>query len=290
VPLRFEDLSQDGRLILEVFPNALGAAVWEPLLAKDPVARAARKQGVIPILTRFVMQGTQGPFALMREPVRAWGTFALAHGVAAGTEQVDRVYVNMWAELRAPIGRTYGPKPDRAGEMDVAGRVFAEHVLTRPFAPAAERRVLRLDIPGEPPVPAVRYDAKPAAAVLELPAGATPIDDALVADETPIVFGLVHTDSNHHVNSLVYLRVFEEAALRRLAALGKDVRVLSRELEIVYRKPCFAGERMRVALRAFTQGSRVGVSAVLVSDEEAKSPELLAAARPRTYVQIIFEP
>lgn len=257
-------------------------------MGKDPVARACRKLGIIPILTRFVMQGTAGPFALMREPVRATGTFATAHGVSASGE-VDRIYLNMWAELRAPVGRTYGPQPPRAGEMDVAGRVFGEHVLTRPFAPASERRVVRLDVPGTPPVPEARYAPRPVASILDLPEGASPLEDGLTADLLPIVFGLVHTDSNHHVNSLVYLRVFEEAALRRFAALGKNVRVLSRELEIGYRKPCFAGEKMRVVLRAFAEGERLGVSAVLVTDDEAKSPELLARAKPRTYAQMIFE-
>ena len=146
VPLRFEDLSQDGRLILEVFPNALGAAIWEPLVSKDPVARACRKQGIIPILSRFVMQGTPGPFGLRSEGVHARGTFAMAHDVGPGGE-VERIYVNMWAELRAPLGRTWGPAPERAGESALAGRLFAEHVLTRPFAPASERRVTRLDMP-----------------------------------------------------------------------------------------------------------------------------------------------
>ncbi len=35
VHLRYEDVSQDGRLLLEVLPNALGAAVWSAQLERD---------------------------------------------------------------------------------------------------------------------------------------------------------------------------------------------------------------------------------------------------------------
>ena len=125
--------------------------------------------------------------------------------------------------------------------------------------------------------------------IASVPAGATPLEPAMAPDPVPLVFGPVHTDSNMHVNSLVYVRVFEEAALRRFAALGKATTTLSRELEIGYRKPCFAGEKMRVATRAFMLDGRLGVSAVLVTDEEAKTRESLAGAKARTYVQLVFE-
>jgi acyl-CoA thioesterase FadM len=97
----------------------------------------------------------------------------------------------------------------------------------------------------------------------------------------------VHTDSNMHVNSLVYVRLFEEAALRRFAALGKGSALLGRMLDIAYRKPCFAGQTMRVVGQAFEQGGRLGMAAALVGEDEAHHD--LGAAKPHAYACITFE-
>src|SRR5258705_9749410 len=104
--------------------------------------------------------------------------------------------------------------------MIEVGRCYVEHVFPKLFAPKAERKVLRLDVPGAPAVPATRHVWVPPAALLELPEGATALDAELVADPAPAAFGLMHSDSNQHVNSLVYPRLFEDAALRRLAVHG----------------------------------------------------------------------
>ena len=64
------------------------------------------------------------------------------------------------------------------------------------------------------------------------------------AEPPSFTFGMMHTDSNQHVNSLVYPRVFEELAVRRHG----DAKLLARAVEMRWRKPFFAGERARVAL------------------------------------------
>ena len=256
VHLRYEDVCQDGRLLLEVLPNALGSAVWAAQLAKDSVAKTCMEQGVIPILTRFVIEGTPGPFGVMT-PLGVVGRFALAQGD-------DRVFLNMWADLSGPIARTYPPQPENAGTIAPAGRIFGEHVFTRLFAPPGERRVKKLDVPGVPdPLPA--YAARSLPSMLEIPDGVRALDD-LAPDDSPITFGLVHTDSNHHVNSLVYIRLFEEAALRRFAKLGKTAPLLARRLEIAYRKPCFAGDRVRVHVRAVEVDGHLGALALLAKE------------------------
>jgi acyl-CoA thioesterase FadM len=66
-----------------------------------------------------------------------------------------------------------------------------------------------------------------------------------------MALGVMHTDSNQHVNSLVYPRLFEEAALRRFAVLGKSTTVLARSIDIAYRRPSFAGDTLRIFVRAF---------------------------------------
>jgi hypothetical protein len=166
---------------------------------------------------------------------------------------------------------------------------LAEHVLTRPLAVAGDRRVTSLDFGGAPPthgtLPALpRFES-----ISAMPEGATPLEPAMRLDPVPLAFGLVHTDSNRHVNSLVYLRLFEEAALRRFVAIGRPSVVLGRAVDIVYRKPCFAGQVMRVVQQAFEMGGRLGVAGVLVTQAEAATDETLAAARPHTYVRMWFE-
>ncbi|HXN30890.1 MAG TPA: hypothetical protein VN894_03470 [Polyangiaceae bacterium] len=281
VPLRFEDVAQDGRLVLEALPTALATTVWRGLLSGSDASRALGAQGIVPILARLRMEGTPGPFSASAS-VEAEGTFRF------GPAGDGRFRLDMWADLHAPVGRTYGAA-DRAGQRALAGRVLAEHVLTRPFAAAAERRVTSFDFAGAPAttetLPALpRFEA-----IATMPEGATPLEPAMRPDPVALAFGVVHTDSNRHVNSLVYLRVFEEAALRRFVAIGRRSDVLARTVDIGYRKPCFAGQVMRVVQQAFEAGGRLGVIAVLVTEPEAATGESLASARPHAYVRMSFE-
>lgn len=97
----------------------------------------------------------------------------------------------------------------------------------------------------------------------------------LTPEPTPLVFGVVHTDSNQHVNSLVYLRLFEEAVLRSLPA--KTGPVLARRLEIAYRKPCFAGDRMRIHTKTFEhEGKRAAIAAIAPEGAPASSAHAVA--------------
>ncbi len=256
VHLRYEDVSQDGRLLLEVAPIGLGATVWRRVLGGHPIGKVLARAGIVPILTHLAIEASDGPFGITA-PLDAVGSFALAHS-RDSNGQVERIVLNMWCELTAPIGRVYPPPPERAGEHIFAARVFARHVMTRLFAPPGERRVTELRIPNEPLVPPMLDVQTLPESLLEPPDGATALDEQLVLDTAPLVFGLMHTDSNQHVNSLVYLRAFEEAMLRRVAAHGRPTAVLSRALEIAYRKPFFAGQTARLAVRAFEHRGATG--------------------------------
>jgi hypothetical protein len=139
-----------------------------------------------------------------------------------------------------------GPAPSADAELVLVGRVYVEHVFTRPFAPPAERKVTRLDLRGFPSVP---EDARPFASA-----------EALVADHRLTTvrqhrFGLMHTDSNQHVNSLVYPRLFEEAAAEEEPGL------LAEALELRYRKPFFAGDRAALSLAHLAGGVALGAFA-----------------------------
>jgi hypothetical protein len=266
-PVRYEDIAQDGRLMLLGIPHVIGDVLWRGPVTRSAPARL-HQQGIVPILTRFVIEGGDGPLSV-RNPLWARGSFELSHTVEDGA--VKHLLLNMWATVHGPRAHTHGPV-EAGGSPDTiyAGRIFAEHVFTRLFAPPAERRVTRLDLPGLEPVPPARWSWRPLEAVLELPDGAAPLDEAATPDDSAIAFGLQHTDSNQHVNSLVYPRLFMDSALRRLGAKGIGTALLPRRFEVAYRKPCFAGEKMRFLLRTYRLDDWYGAVGALVPDGSAE--------------------
>jgi hypothetical protein len=277
--LRYEDICQDGRMVVEALPNVFGT-VWRHLAAGRPVSFG---EGVVAILSRVIVEGGDGPLSVNAK-AEAEGFYHLARVVGADG-QVERLVLAMWGQVVAPLGRTHGPPPEGAGRPLVAGRAFAEHVFTRPFAAPAQRKVLALDLDGEGTfVPDAPYTFLPPESALTLPEGAEPLDEIQVRDPASVVFGLDHTDSNQHVNSLVYPRLLIEAALRRFAALGRrSPALLARRLEMAFRKPCFAGDAARVTSRAFALDGRLGVTAAVKVEGDAPD------ARPRCAARILFE-
>ncbi|CAN5668750.1 hypothetical protein BH09MYX1_BH09MYX1_64460 [soil metagenome] len=254
MPLRYEDISQDGRPRVTALAVALGV-IWRGVKLDEDVRQAMLDRGILPILTRLKIEGFDGPFSI-EHPFDVAGSFALAH--AKGDRgAVERLFLDMEAEMSAPLGRTNFPAPPGAGTSVAVGTVFAEHVFTRPFAPPSERKILALPIRGTDFVPPRERAQRAPRAVLEIGGDALALDDDYVIEAIPLVMGLTHTDSNQHVNSLVYPALFEEAALRHLARHGRSTSVLARSLEIAYRRPSFAGDTLRIALRLFTRGDAI---------------------------------
>lgn len=281
IPTRYEDIAQDGRVKLAALPHGLGQVCWMKLLRRHPIAWIARSEGIVPILSRLVVEGGDGPVSV-RRALEGRGCYRLAHTVDAAGE-VDRIILELWVDVHGRAGRTHGPPPDNAGERLRVGRVYAEHVFTRPFAPAAERKVRSLPASEDlPEVPEHRHEWMQAPELLALPTGATALDAGPEIDGRETVFGLTHTDSNQHVNSLEFPRLFEEAALRRLAGLGRRPGAqLVRWVDLRYRKPCFAGDSVQVSLQAFELDGRLGAAASLVP---AGEPE----GRAYCYAQMLF--
>jgi hypothetical protein len=245
------------------------------------VRHGLRAQGIIPILTRFTIEGGPGPFAVDR-PLDVEGGFTIAHD-ADDDGNVRRILLDMEVDIFGQKGRTNLPPPEDAGARTFAGRVCAEHVFTRPFAPPGERKVLALEI-GDlriPPGPRRAWCAP--GTTIEPPPSARALESGFAEDAVTVVMGAGHTDSNQHVNSLVYPRLFEEAALRRMVALGRPATVLSRALDIAFRRPTFAGEKLRIALRAFEDGQRVVCVGAFFGENESD------LGRARAYVQMAFE-
>lgn len=283
--MRYEDVAQDGRVLVEALATSVNETLWRVALRGHPLDAGAFQKGTLAILSRFVVEGGEGPFSV-DGPFEAECKFALARGENARGE-VERIYMNAWVDTYAPIGRTNFPAPAGGGTRAVVGRSFVEHVFTRPFAPRDERKVTRLDIPGVAPIPVHRHESVSNESIVAVPAGATDIDADLVVDPRTVAFGLRHTDSNQHVNSLVYPQLFEEACLRRFRAHGLPTEVLARQLEIAYRKPCFAGQEVAMALRAFRVGDAVSVVGGFY-DATDLARDGLTATKPHAYVRMGF--
>ena len=274
---RYEDCTQDGRLNPLAIPPGL-ATMWSARDARTSGGRQARASGLTALLTRLTVTSLEQPVRVNRAFEAAVG-FQLAHDRDAAGE-VTRLFLNIWADVR---GRPDLPAAQRAadtGALVVAGQAFAEHTYTRPFGPPDQRRVTSLaGIDGVPEVPEIRYHQPAPASAGEAPAGATWLDE-LAPDPVDTAFLLDHTDANQHVNSLVYVRVFLDAAGRRLAAGGHPPRLRSLAFDIAYRKPSFAGDRVRAQIRTFAHGERVGVAGFLAAAGEE--------ARPRCHVRVLY--
>ena len=286
--LRYEDVTQDGRTRLEPISHAIGASVWRSLLAGHPLAQQLATDGILPILSRLTIESGGGPVDV-RSVARCNGAMEMVR--CLGDDGRVRLRMDMWAEASAPRGRTHGPAPEGAGEPVAIGRVLAQHILTRPVAASPEERSVT-ELPGGWPDDVPLRDAPyaPPRAVLELPPGAQPIDDAFALDPCPIVFGIGHTDSNQHVNSLVYPRLVEEAALRRLHALGESTARVARFVDLGFRKPCFAGDRMRIMLRAYRLGEELGVLAAFITAGEAIAAGAVPSERAHCFARMQLVP
>ncbi|MEZ4238583.1 MAG: hypothetical protein R3F59_21020 [Myxococcota bacterium] len=173
----------------------------------------------MPVLVRLQLERDDTPVAASS---RLSGT-ATWHRWTARDDggHVARIYLSMWLDLHGTPATTFGG-PTGAPAAPV-GRVHAEHVFTRLFAPAGERRVR--DLPGGAP-----RDEGPVRDLEAVGGAGEPLPDL------PLRFGRTHTDSNQHVNSLVYLRQLTDA-LAGEAPAGSP-----RRCEIAWRKPFFCGD------------------------------------------------
>jgi hypothetical protein len=275
----YEDIAQDGSLKIGGMLSAIGLVSIGKRWMRTEASRSLRAQGIVPLLTRLTLQTTGGPLSV-RNKIAAEGVYQLGHTRDA-TGDVARIVLNGHADLYAPAARTHDPQPPNAGERVHVGRAFAEHVFTRPFGPAAERKVLSLPTSEGTIVPPDVLFSRSALDTLAL-LPTRWLDPALALDPLPITFGLTHTDSNQHVNSLVYPQLFEDAALRRLYDHGCSTKSLLAEMvDVAFRKPCFAGERMFIGLRTFEWDGALGAIAYL-------GPEGCAAERAHTLCALRF--
>jgi hypothetical protein len=103
--LRFEDVSQDGRLVLEALPHAL-VAVWRKLGLNWGAEQI--RAGVVPILSRAFVENRDGPISASAK-VETEGLYHLWHTVGEGGA-VDRIVLGMWSRIIAPRGGRAGAR------------------------------------------------------------------------------------------------------------------------------------------------------------------------------------
>jgi hypothetical protein len=261
--LRYEDVCQDGRLRLAGVWAPMGRILWSKMRVAHALQRL-RGQGVRNVLSFIAIHAEDEPVTV-RARALSRVRFQLGHTLDARGEP-NRIIFNTWLRTEAPRGKRGDPSAEPSGERVLVAKAFGQHVLTRPRAARGEHRVLTLEDPELPAVPEQHMPWRDADGLLVLPEGAQPLDPEPRAEEAAFVFGLVHTDGNQHVNFLIYPRLAEDAALRRLSEHGIDARLLGRRAEVGYKRPCFAGDRMRVVTQAFRLGDELGAIAALVAD------------------------
>lgn len=258
VSIRYEDISQDGHFRPLGLPHALGALVW-PALWVRPEAVLAREAGVLPILSRMILRRGEGPLSAIR-PLHGRGVGHRA-AVRSPTGEVDRVLLMMWARLEGALGATH--QFDSAGNTIFAGEVYAEHVFTRLMAPPSERRVRELP----DGIPAGNWEWTPFEAVAHPAAGWQAAEE----QHHSYRFGLTHTDPNFHVNSLVYPRIFEDVALECAAQSELDCSGLgAEEIEMMWRKPFFSGERAKIRATLYRAANRLTVLGAFLDEGGAE--------------------
>lgn len=246
--IRYDDLTQHAHVKQVTFPMVLARVCMEKLWVKHPLFET-RQQGIVPILSRIVVESE--PIAVsFGSPLQGRGHIEVAHERGADGA-VSALFMNSHADIWAiPSRRNRNVDPATRQPVRI-GRAFGEHVLTKPFGPLHERKVVRFDVAGQPAVPAATHRRLRVDSNLELPPGAVPLDAEFMPDPAPWTFGLIHTDLNQHVNSLVYARMFEEAAVRRAALHGHNRALHARKLSLCYRKPCFAGDTLQCMVRGY---------------------------------------
>src|SRR5918998_1536933 len=116
-------------------------------------------------------------------------------------------------------------------------------------------------------------------------------DPDLPAFETSFRVRFHEVDALGHVNNAAYLNYLEQAAIDHAGFLGLDLQRLqsfggvfvARRHEIVFLKPTFAGEILRVITwLGESRGARVDRQ-YLVYREPSSTTEIVVAGRPATY-------
>jgi hypothetical protein len=276
---RYDQVSQDGRVRLDAIWSAVGRLLWGGhRLGRSLMALGSG--GIRSVLSRVVLEA-HDERVTPRAPVHSELRHRFEHTVDEQGD-VDRVMFTTWLRTET-----------KDAERRLIGRGYGQRVFTRLDGPPAERRVRRLpDVVGLAAVPEHRAEWVTVDDVLTIPDDAESLDPVPRLDPARVVFGLSHTDLNQHVNFLAYPRFFEQAALARFVDLGVGARLMARRVDVVYRRPAFAGDTLRMAVRAFRQRDEFGIVAAFVDDTPGppERPNFADFGKPRCVATLVLRP
>lgn len=227
-PVRFTDLSERLAVKLSALPGYLSRAHFEAWHRRVGAPDFADFSSVFTPLVYVDVEVTDLPLGspTMRGDLRVRG----------------RTYLGKNVDAAGAVRRLAreGSYEVTTGKGEPVGRARFLNVFTRYDADPARRRVTELPPEmGLGTVPSRLVDVPEVGDVV--PAGERAPD---FADREPCVWHYTQTDANRHVNSMEYLRSMEDFVACALAARGHDLRALyPARARILYRKPCFRGER-----------------------------------------------
>jgi hypothetical protein len=227
-PVRFTDLSERLAVKLSALPGYLSRAHFEAWHRRVGAPDFADFSSVFTPLVYVDVEVTDLPLGspTMRGDLRVRGRTYLGKNVDDGGA-VRRLAREGHYEVAT-------------GQGALIGRARFLNVFTRYDADPARRRVTELPPEmGLGTVPSRLVDIPEVGDVV-------PVDGraADFGDREPCVWHYTQTDANRHVNSMEYLRSMEDFVACALAARGHDLRALyPARARILFRKPCFRGER-----------------------------------------------
>ncbi len=214
--LRFEDVSQNGRVMLDALPHGLGPAVWVKLLQASPVQALIARKGSSRSSPASSSRAERGR-SRRGSRCNCRAAPAGAHGGRhLPGEPADPGHVAVGQRAPQPDLRTRRrpARASRSRSVACSRSTSSRGPSRRPRRArccASSPRICRRCRPSATTFARRRRSVGPARGRGAARRGADPGSD-------PVAFGLDHTDGNQHVNSLVYPRLFAEAALRRLGA------------------------------------------------------------------------
>ena len=224
-PVRFTDLSERLALKLSALPGYLSRAHFDSWHRRLGAQDFGDPSGVFTPLVHVDIGVTDVPLA-MRSIVVVRGQNHLAKALGG-----DGEIRHLARDGHYTVSTAQGA---------LVGSARFVNVFTRYDADPARRRVTslpeRLGLGKEPS----RLITWPGMDALLPAEGRTPD----FTESEPRVWHYTQTDANRHVNGMEYLRSMEDFVSCALAARGHDLRALfPARARILYRKPCFRGER-----------------------------------------------
>lgn len=246
VSISLEDLSERRYVKLSGLTHAVEQVCWRRLLSGQPVSRLSPSVGMQASLSRLIFEGSDVEIP-PEAKLSARATFEYGHTLGADGH-IERRLLRLHTEVRLPRA----PRGPEGGDEEglVVGRIETDHLLTGPVANGGPHHAI--DDFAFPKDGGTRFEWKAPSHTYAPPPNARRLDAEAQIGRT-VVFGPMHTDPRGRVRSLAFPHIFEEVALERFAALGQRVELLSREVQLTYRKHCVSGQRVDVLVQSFAQ-------------------------------------